>query len=56
VIASGGMGCVDDISALTRESSVDGVAIADMLHYRRTTVPDIRAGCRAQSVPVRLVG
>jgi cyclase len=55
VVASGGMGCVDDISALTRESSVDGVAIADMLHYRRTTVPDIRAGCRAQSVPVRLV-
>ena len=56
VVASGGMGCVDDIVTLTQASSVDGVAIADMLHYRRTTVSDIRADCRTRSVPVRLVG
>lgn len=56
VVASGGMGSVDDLAALTRACSVDGVAIADMLHYRRATFEEIRDGCRARSVPVRLAG
>ena len=56
VIASGGMGSVDDLAALARATSVDGVAIADMLHYRRATFGDIRAACRDQSVPVRTAG
>ena len=55
VVASGGMGGVDDLEALTRATSVDGVAIADMLHYRRVTFEDIREACRDRSVPVRWV-
>jgi imidazole glycerol-phosphate synthase subunit HisF len=56
VVASGGMGSVDDLAALTQASAVDGVAIADMLHYRRATFEEIREACRARSVPVRLAG
>lgn len=56
VVASGGMGSGDDLAALARATSVDGVAIADMLHYRRATVGDIREACRERSVPVRMVG
>jgi cyclase len=55
VIASGGMGSMADLAALTRAASVDGVAIADMLHYKRATFDDIRAACNASAVPVRQV-
>lgn len=56
VVASGGMGSVDDLAALARTTSVDGVAIADMLHYRRATFEDIRRECETRNVPVRVVG
>jgi imidazole glycerol-phosphate synthase subunit HisF len=56
VVASGGMGSVDDLVNLAGSTSVDGVAIADMLHYRRATMGEIREDCRARSVPVRVMG
>ena len=56
VVASGGMGSIDHLATLVGASSIDGVAIADMLHYDRVTFEGIREGCRANSVPVRRVG
>ncbi len=53
VIASGGMGSVRDLAALVGKARVDGVAIADMLHYQRATFDDIRTGCGAHSIVVR---
>jgi len=42
VIASGGMGKVDDAVAVVAEGGADAVAIADLLHYKRSTVGDVR--------------
>ncbi|GGH15550.1 imidazole glycerol phosphate synthase cyclase subunit [Alsobacter metallidurans] len=55
VIASGGMGSVEHAAAAVREGRADAIAIADMLHYDRMTLPQIRAGLREAGVPVRSV-
>lgn len=48
VIASGGMGRPDDIAAVVDTGRADAVAMADILHYGRGTLQDIRAAaCRA---------
>lgn len=48
VIASGGMGRPDDIAAVVDTGRADAVAMADILHYARGTLQDIRAAaCRA---------
>jgi cyclase len=43
VIASGGLGEPEDALEVARMSGVDGVAMADILHYKRATLGDIRA-------------
>lgn len=43
VIASGGMGKTEDILAVVGEAKADAVAMADILHYGRATIGDIRA-------------
>lgn len=43
VIASGGMGKVDDLLAVVQEGEADAVAMADILHYNRATISDIRS-------------
>ncbi len=54
IIASGGYGeprhLVEVVSA-----GADAIAIADALHYNRTTVPQLREAARAQNIPVRAV-
>lgn len=55
VIASGGMGKLDDVVTAVREGAADAVAMADILHYRRATVGDIRATARAAGLNVRIV-
>lgn len=52
VIASGGMGAVDHLVEVVREGKADAVAMADVLHYQRLTVPAIREQMRAAGVPV----
>lgn len=39
VIASGGMGKLEDLTKVIQEGKADAVAIADMLHYKRTDIP-----------------
>lgn len=53
VIASGGMGKTEDLLEVVRDGGADAVAMADILHYKRATVGDIRAAAREQGLGVR---
>ena len=53
VIASGGMGKSDDLLDVVRVGGADAVAMADNLHYGRTSVGEIRAFAKTSGLPVR---
>lgn len=53
VIASGGMGKPEDLLDVVRVGGVEAVAMADILHYGRAEVGDIRALAKAAGLPVR---
>ena len=53
VISSGGMGTREDFVQVVREGGADAVAMADVLHYDRLTVPDIRAFALRNGLNVR---
>jgi cyclase len=53
VIASGGMGKPDDLIEVVREGSADAVAMADILHYRRSEIGEIRGVAEAAGLGVR---
>jgi imidazole glycerol-phosphate synthase subunit HisF len=55
VIASGGMGQHAHLTRVVLEGEADAVAIADMLHYGRATIPDIRQAARSAGLRVREV-
>lgn len=54
VIASGGMGTAEDILPVVRDARADAVAMADILHYRRATIGDVRSVARAAGFGVRM--
>lgn len=54
VIASGGMGDMQHLIDLRHQCEVDAVAIADMLHYQRTTLDQLRQTMSDADVPVRI--
>jgi imidazole glycerol-phosphate synthase subunit HisF len=53
VIASGGMGKAEDGEAVIRDGGADAIAMADILHYKRASVGDIRAHVKAAGLSVR---
>lgn len=53
VIASGGMGKPDDLLEVVREGGADAVAMADILHYKRAGIGDVRAVAEAAGLRVR---
>lgn len=53
VIASGGMGRPEDIIAAVAEGRADAVSMADILHYNRATLQDIRAAAQRNAISVR---
>lgn len=53
VIASGGMGGLCHFAEAAFEGAVDGIAIADALHYNRLTLAQIRAAALDAHLPVR---
>jgi imidazole glycerol-phosphate synthase subunit HisF len=53
VIASGGMGSVDHLVEVIEVGRADAVAMADVLHYQRLTIPEIRAAAAQANIPVR---
>ncbi|MDM4767513.1 imidazole glycerol phosphate synthase cyclase subunit [Pelomonas sp. SE-A7] len=55
VIASGGMGRPEDAEKAVRQGSADAVAMADILHYGRSTVGEIRAAAKAAGLNLRTV-
>lgn len=52
VIASGGMGKVQDLVEAVQVGRADAVAMADILHYDRMTIQEIRKEAKAQGVEV----
>ena len=53
VIASGGMGEHDHLNEVVKESCADAVAMADILHYERSTIQEIREYCIKSNINVR---
>jgi cyclase len=53
VIASGGMGKPEDLLDVVREGGADAVAMADILHYKRAEIGEIRAVAEAAGLGVR---
>lgn len=53
VIASGGMGKHQDLFDLVNKADPDGIAMADILHYDRSTLGDIRDYASSASINVR---
>lgn len=53
VIASGGMGKTTDIIPAVCDGGADAVAMADILHYQKATVGDVRSVAKAAKLSVR---
>lgn len=53
VIASGGMGKLEHLTELVEEAAPEAVAMADILHYQRATIQDIRAHALQSNIEVR---
>lgn len=53
VIASGGMGKLVDAVTVVKNGCADAVAMADILHYNRATLANIRDAMTAASLDVR---
>ena len=55
LIASGGMGSPADAARAVLEGEADAVAMADVLHYKRHSLAEIRAAAREAGLHVRSV-
>ena len=55
VIASGGMGTIEHLIDVVKNGRADAVAMADMLHYGRATINEIRHAAVLAGLPVRQV-
>ena len=53
VIASGGMGSTDHLTQVVAEGRADAVAMADVLHYKRISLAEMRAAASLAGIPVR---
>jgi imidazole glycerol-phosphate synthase subunit HisF len=55
VIASGGYGEPSHLGAVVQQGQADGLAVADALHYQRTTIAELRGIARDAGIAVRAV-
>ena len=53
VIASGGMGRSEDLLDVVREGGADAAAMADILHYKRAKISDVRSVAKLAGLGVR---
>lgn len=53
VIASGGMGSINHFVEAARDGGADAVSMADVLHYDRMSIPEIRAAAVSAGLTVR---
>lgn len=56
LIASGGMGTTEHMVEVVKSGGADAVAIADMLHYSRASIGEIRTSSRISGLDVRRFG
>tara|TARA_Y100000816_G_scaffold280580_1_gene254125 strand:+ start:861 stop:1640 length:780 start_codon:yes stop_codon:yes gene_type:complete len=42
IIVSGGMGKLDDLNNIYKIKNIDSIAVADLLHYKRNSIEDIK--------------
>lgn len=54
VIASGGMGNAGHLVDVVKQGKANAVAMADILHYRRATLSDIRGEAGSSAIKVRM--
>lgn len=54
IIASGGFGAMNHMAEISNYDGVTGVAIADALHYRKTSVEEIKRAAHKKNIDVRL--
>lgn len=55
VIASGGMGAIEHLEEVVHFGKADAIAMADILHYNRMTLSDLRLATTAAGVDIRRV-
>ena len=55
VVASGGMGKLEDLAAVILESGADAVAMAHVFHYGICSISDARQHCIKKGIPVRTI-
>jgi cyclase len=56
VIASGGLGRLPDhLVEVVRDGHADAVAMADILHYGRAALAEVRTHAVAGGIPVRMI-
>lgn len=55
VIASGGMGETEHLVTMARKTNVDAVAMADILHFDRCKINDIRNAAEVSGIEVRAI-
>jgi imidazole glycerol-phosphate synthase subunit HisF len=53
VIVSGGMGKCDDLIEAVEEGHAEAIAMADILHYKRNSIKDIRKAANEAEIPIR---
>ena len=53
VIASGGMGKPEDMIDAVLQGKIDAIAMADILHYERSSIDDIRSAAISADIEVR---
>ena len=53
VIASGGMGSAEHLIEAAKDGAADAVAMADILHFERTPLADIRGSAQAAGLTIR---
>lgn len=53
IIISGGMGVKEHLLEATRAAKIDAVAMADILHYKRESISEIKAFAKSNNLIVR---
>ena len=53
VIASGGAGSLEQIALVLKETGVDAALVASMLHFGKTTVPEIKKYLESKGIGVK---
>jgi cyclase len=53
VIASGGMGKIDDLVSVVTSGRANAVAMADVLHYKRYSIPELKKAAWVNNIDMR---